>query len=423
MIDYNYFTWLTEADEVNAPTAAQAPGGEPQSLNPQPPTTVPGQENPSPQPGSDEPPELPDQEIKGKDKAKDFDSWKYEFLKLAVHGDQGKMIDMIGLVRHLPGLQISQKKYVEDNLAILQYRQEANIDKASKEIRRQIAEGIDRTNPGSSIMQIVTSVLEKDVLTGEILQKLCGMYGSKGEYHRKFLAALTGAVQQGGAGNHADLLFCGDDKYTVNISTRITGEFGEIKLGKWFLKEGDPEKYLAPAEQDRLESGSPEEKQVLRRRVIMESICEKFKKRSFLIHVVSVDGTVHSIGWDLGESLAGAYRDGNVIVRAKTGEERNAVISEDGKIIPLLDVEIAYVMETGELDEDGNVQSREVPFMERRDGHLYLVCDLSTMKKAAPGLSGMFFREVPYAGNPGELTAMRQCVVNLAEILNKRCFK
>jgi hypothetical protein len=423
MINYNYESWLAEADDANAALANQPPVTQPpvpvgqMGVD----TNQDGQQKSPPQ-NNAEAPELPDPDIKGKKEAKDFDSWKHEFLKLAVHSDVGKLLDMIGLIRHIPGLESSQRKFVEDNLQILLYRQEDNINKSCKEIRRQIKDGIDKTNPGSSIMQIMTGVLETQPVVSEILLKLSGMYGSKGEFHRKYICALLGAIQQGGSGEKADLLFCGDN-YTVNLSTRITGQFGEIKLGKWFLKESDPEKYLAPAELDRLENGAPEEKQVLRRRIMVDSISEKFKNRSFVIHVVNVDGTIVSIGWDLGESLSAAYSDGNIVVRAKANDEKDAIIAENGKILPLLDLEILYIMETGELDENGDIQMREVPFLERKGGYLYLVSDLSTLKKAAPGLSGMFFREIPYSGNPSDLTSIKQCVASLAEILNRRCFK
>ena len=58
------------------------------------------------------------------------------------------------------------------------------------------------------------------------------------------------------------------------------------------MREDDPERYLTDPEQKRLDEGSPEEKEVLRHRVVIEGISDNFKKRSFIINVVNNDGTI-----------------------------------------------------------------------------------------------------------------------------------
>lgn len=420
MMKLNTLDWLIEAEEA---AAQQAPTSSPPLPAPapkaqaQPPAPKHPQKNKQSQ-DFDEP-EFPDDDDFADNKPKDFETWRHELMKLSIRGDVNSMIDSIGVINKTK-LEAPQRKFISDNLQILLYRQEDNVTKVCKEVRNLIKNDLDRINPGSSIMQHLTSALQKEPVISQNFIKLTGLYALKGELHRKFICSLMGAIQIGGAGDKADLLFCGEN-YTVNLSTRFATQFEEINLGKWSLKTDDPEKYLSDSELTRLNEGSPEEKQVLRRRIIIESIAEKFKERGFLIHVVHEDGTIHSIGWDLGESLSSAYKEGKIVVRSKHSEERDAMISDDGKIISLVDLEILFVTESGETDDSGNPGEVEVPFMERKEGNLYLCADLETIRMASSGMSGLFFNEMPYNGNPSELSIIRGCVPSLVELIGRRC--
>lgn len=409
----NLEDWLW--GEAEEPNPMQQLGNQ-QIVDPQ--AGNPAVNQPMPEDDVEEDPTDPD--IEEEETPKDFEEWRHEFFELSIKGDIKEMLDSIAQVKQTKITESSQKKFVEDNLQILLYRQDANISKATKEIRNLISDDLDRTNPGTTIMQHVTAILEKDQTINQVLLKLTGLYGLKGDLHRKWLAALLGAVQVGGGGNREDLLYS-DTEYTINISTRFHTQFGEVTLGKWSLKSDDPERYLSEPEMDRLSEGSPEEKQVLRRRVILESISEKFKKRAFLIHIVHPDGTINSLGWDLGDSLLAAYREGKLVVRGRQNEEKDAMISDNGEIVTLIDLDILYVKETGESDDNGRPQMVEVPFMERRDSVLYLVADLETLNMAASSMSGIFFREVPYTGNPSDVDAISQCIPSVYEILNRKC--
>ena len=101
---------------------------------------------------------------------------------------------------------------------------------------------------------------------------------------------MIGGVQLASGHKNADIVFEETD-YSIRLSTRFNARFGDVNLGSWMLKEDDPDRYLKSAELARLEGGSPEEKDVLRRRVIIESIAEMFKERGFVINVVGSDGT------------------------------------------------------------------------------------------------------------------------------------
>jgi len=421
----NLYFWLNEisdddANIGNAPIANQPPGNAPGMGQEMPMQQDPNQhQEPAPEEDVEKDPqdvELPDEERENQD----FEQWKHDFLQLAIKADTEEMIDAIGVVRDREGLEPSQRRFIEDNLNILLYRRDATIEKVSKQIRKLIKEDLDRTNPGTTIAQHIMSQIEAEPVLGQILIKLTGTWGWKGDLHRKWLGALLGAVQVGGGSKREDLVY-NDVDYNINVSTRFFTEFGEINVGKWSLLSTDPQKYLQPPELRRLQEGSPEEKQVLRRRIIMESIAAKFKTRAFVINVAGQDGTIYTIGWDLGNCLTDAYKEGKLVVRGKENAEHEAMIGDNGEILPVIDYSIYFIQETGEVDDDGRPETEEVPFMERRDDILYLKADLDTIRNAASGMSGIFFRELPYNGNPSDILKLQRCLPNLPAILDQQC--
>lgn len=417
-----WYNWL-EAEEPNAgqapqvdPNAQVVPAAQGQG-GPSGPPQQPQQQQPEDNVEDD--PQDPDQDEEDTAE-KDFEQWKHDFCELSIKGNVEEMLSAISQVNERTGLEPSQRRFIGDNMQILLYRQDANVLNGTKQIRNLIKEDLDRTNPGTTLMQHLMSVVEKDLLLAQPLVKITGFLGQKGEIHRKWVGALLGAIQVGGGGNRQDLIYF-DKDYSINISTRFATQFGEVNLGKWNLKADDPSRYLTDPEMDRLSDGSPEEKQTLRRRIMLESIGEKFKERAYLIHIVHPDGTIHSLGWDLGDSLLSAYKDGKIVVRGKQNSEKDAMISDTGDIVTLIDLDILFVQETGETDENGKPEMTEIPFLEQRNCTLYLVADLDTLQTASSSLSGMFFHETPWNGNPAEVLSLSQCSPSLPEILGRKC--
>jgi hypothetical protein len=367
-----------------------------------------------------EDPEEPEQDEDEDEKEfDDFESWRGEYMKMAIASDTEEMLNAIRpWKKNQAELESTQAKFINDNYNILVYREDATIAKVSEEIRSLIKKSIDKTHPGTVIMQHITSVLEKTPTLQQVLIKLYNAYGLKGELHRKFIAAILGAVQTGGANIRQDLVYC-EKKMTINIDTRYVTEFGEISVGRWSLKTTDPENILSESEMDRLQDGAPEERMALRRRIVIESMARHFMKRSLLIHVGRPDGNVISIGWDLGESLLASYVDGKLVVRSNESPVKNAMISQSGDIIPLLNVDVLYVKETGETDDSGNPEAVEVPFLSVRDGNVFLVADKSLLEIASATMNGMFIKSIPFTGNPSDLQGIRDSLPTLKGILGK----
>ena len=370
--------------------------------------------------GLENDPNAPDMPDDQKNVEEDFEIWKNKYFKESIKGDTNQLIDILNEQRNKDDLQPYQRKFIEDNFNVQLLRQNSNIEKASNEIRRNMKDQLDQNNPATSVVNHTFNTLSTMPMLNAIFIKMSGYGNLKGDLHRKYLASLTGAVQVGSGANTEDIIY-NEREYSVMMSTRFNSEWGAINLGNWSLKEDDPERFLSEPEAKRLQEGSPEEKEVLRRRVVVESIADFFKTRAFIINVVADDGTVYTLGMDLSNALKGAYKDGKLVVRTRHSDNSEAMITDDGDIIPYIDLNIYFVKETGEQDEDGMPATEEIEFIERRNGILFLKASYQTIKDAASVLPGFVFKETPYTGNPSDLRTLRRCVYSAHDLLLRQC--
>lgn len=439
-MNHNLIDWLNEADtpaaaanpdqsgamapQIGVGGTAPAAGMDPNQKGDPSITNQANQMNPQPQDITQDPvnPDMP-QEDQGE---ADFEVWKKEYFRESVKGDVLKQKELLKQFKYKDNLLPAQRVFVDNNWDIQLLRENSNINKASKELRKFLREQIDRNNPAGSIVNHLHSVLQTDPMLNNIFIKCLGYGDMKAALHRKYIGALTNSVQVGHGGNDPDLIYNekGSDKdkgYSIMISTRFGSSWNRIVLGDWALREDDPERYLKEPEIKRLNEGSPEEKDVLRRRVVMESIADQFKTRSFIVAVVVDDGTIYTLGWDISNSLKNAYTDGKLVVRTRRSDNSEALIDDEGRILPFMDLSINYLKETGEQDEEGFPATEELRFMERKNGMLMLVANLNTVREASATLSGFSLKETPYAGNPSDLKVLRSCVYSAHDLLMKQC--
>jgi len=436
MRDYIIQDWLKTLKEADIPAAGGQPdpaaGGPPASDsglanagNPMPgdpnvaaqPAPDMGQGGPAPVDVNQDPatPDMPDEEPQ----AKDFEVWKKNYLKESVKGDVNILKSLLSQVRDKE-LDAYQTKFVEDNWSVQLIRENANVLKCSKEVRSMLKDQLDRNNPATSLVNHITTSLETVPMLSTIFLKLAGYGALKGDLHRKFVCALMGGVQVGSGANLEDLIYNEKD-FAILISTRFNSQWGDVMLGDWSLKEDDPKKYLSAPELKKLTSGSPEEKDVLRRRVVVESIAKQFETRAFIISVVDEDGTIYWFGWDIANSLRTAYSDGKLVVRTKASDNSEAMINGKGEIIPLLGLSLHYVKKTGRQGEDGLPEKEELEFLERKQGTLFLSASLQTLKEASMSLAGAVFKGVPYNGNPSDLKVLKRCVYSAHDLIMRQC--
>jgi len=427
----NEESWLVEFDIP--PMAAQPDVGAGQAPGTQPgfPGSPMGGEMPIPQQGANPPeqkddlaqdpsaPDVPDDfGDKNEDEGKDFEVWRDNYYKESIKGDTNELLRLLKKVRDRK-LEPPQKKFVEDNIQVQLLRQHANILQVSKDMRSMIKKELDRNNPATSLVEHMSAALEKVPYVNDCYIKLFGMGGQKGTYHRYLITSMLGGVQVGSGGNKEDIIF-NETEYSIAISTRFNSEFGNVTLGNWSLKEDDPERYLKSPELERLESGSPEEKDVLRRRVVLYSIAEMYKTRAFLIDVVNDDGTIYHLGCDLATCLKTAYTDGKLVVRVRHSDESEAIITDEGQIVPSIDLNIYYVQETGKMDADERPETEELLFIEQRDGQLLLSANLNVIKNASSAITGLNLKEIPYTGNPSDIPKISRNIPSATEVLMRQ---
>jgi hypothetical protein len=380
---------------------------------------APPQQQPQEQPPEDisQDPQYP--EMPEEDEDKDFEQWKMDYFKQSIKGNPKELEEILLQVRD-KDLDANPSKFVEDNLQICFLRQHQDILLPSQEIRRLIKDQLDRNAPATSLVNYITETLSKYPLLNQVYIKFNGTGGGKQDLHRKFIGGLLGAVQVGSGAANEDIIFEETD-YSIRISTRFNAKWGDVNLGKWSLREDDAERYLKPAEVQRLEGGSPEEKDVLRRRVIMESIAELYKDRAFIINVVGNDGNIQHLGLDLGNCLKTAYLDGKLVCRTKDNDNLDAFISEDGTITSIPHLTISYIKNADNVNDKGDIGTEELEFLDHRNGSLYLVATMDLVKESATVLNGMSFKETPWTGNPTDLKRIARCVFSVPEQLLRQC--
>ncbi|NCA17849.1 MAG: hypothetical protein EBS90_12540 [Betaproteobacteria bacterium] len=410
-MNHNLEFWL-EADQVDIQPPPAVLGDDPEGMPP-----ADGEENnadetqaedvPDQEDVSEDPqaPDMPEQN----DESPDFEVWKSNFFKESTKGDASKLMEMISPMRDKEtlepyhyGLEVGSKPEL---FAALAHHRDPEIDK---------------NNPSTSVVNHIFNTLESVPSLNETFIKMMGYSGNKGELHRKFIAALTGSVQVSSSPDKENIIF-NEKEYSIKMATRLNSDWGEVALGSWSLREDDPERYLSAPELKRLSEGSPQERDVLRRRIVIESIAKQFEEQSFIIDVVNDEGTIYHLGWDMSNALRGAYTEGKVVVKAVKSENSEAMISDDGQIVPMVDLKIYFVKETGGQDQFGNPEVDEIEFMERRNGMLFLTAGLVTIKEASESMQGTELKEVPYPGNPSDLKALKRCVYSTHDLLMRQC--
>lgn len=413
--------WLMNEQENPAPPPDALMGSDPTSLAPQSydkttQLSIPQNTSPMDQPNIQEPqePDMPQE-----NKVKDFSSWKNKFFKESIKNDVATLIQLIMSIRD-GDLSSYQKKFVEDNLQICFLRQNANINKASSEMRKKIRDDLDMANPSVSLVNHFASTLSVMPELINTFIRISGYHSNKADLHRKYLSSLIGAIQVGSGAQQEDIIY-NEKTFSIRISTRFNSKFGSVDVGRWAMQQDDPQKYLSDPELEKLDSGAPEEKRVLRHRVIVESVATSFEKRVFIVNVLADDGTLYFVGMDLSNVLRSGYENGVLTVSTFQNDASEALFNAEGELETLQDIKIQYQKETGEMDENGNPLKDRAEFLVKRDGVLFINASLETLQDASGNVNGLSVKELPFNGNPSDLQNLTRCIASLPELILRNC--
>ena len=360
-------------------------------------------------------PDMPEDQ----EQEKSFEQWKVKYVKESIKGDPNVLLNLLMKIRDRQLLD-KDRKFVDDNVQVCFLRRNPAIFEASSEVRKLVKKDYDQTSPACRVTEHITQTIDKYPMLNEVYIKTSGLSIGKADAHRKFVAALIGGIQVGVGAQEEDIVFEEQD-YSYRISTRFNAAWGDVNLGRWSLKEDDPENYLEKDVLHRLDAGSPEEKDVIRRRVIIESISEFFKRRAFIVNVVGSDGTIHHLGWDLGTCLKTAFTTGKLVARTEESDTKDAFIDENGQIIKIPRMAIYFVKEGTEMTPTGKPDVEELEFISYKNGMLYLTAPLALIKEATVSLDGIILKETPWQGNPSDLLKIKRCNPSLPEMILRDC--
>ncbi len=280
---------------------------------------------------------------------------------------------------------------------------------------------------GTELYSIISSEIEPYKTITDCLTKLPGFYSMKSDLFRKSIAAIANGVQIGSGGTLEDLFIpLAEDGVGIKVCTRCYTDFGNIQIGKWALQFNDPENFLSDAELKKLnDTGSPEEKEVLRKRVIVESIAESFKDKVYLCMIIDPNmGERHEIGFNFAELIRDGWKNGYISIEFKASVgQGDAGVKTDGELIDLQKIQINYVKESPDkLDEEGKPVKEYVEFMDVKNGFLYVtIMGDEFTNFANDAQAGLFYSSKPFDSGPEELLKIQRCVPDIKEILLRKC--
>jgi hypothetical protein len=428
------------------------------------------------------PEETPESEI---EPAINFDEEKIDYMDLAVQSKYGEMTDKLLEMRDIPGLTPGQYKFIEDNIQVLSLARDVDFAEARKKIYKQIKdsigqlaepaeeqpaeeeptespvpeqepesipapespeqvppkEGIDNSDlktisegneelgeiSGVEIYSIISEEIERYEEIKNSMIKLPSFYSMKADLYRKMICAVSNGVQIGSGGTLEDIFIpLAEGGVGVKLCTRCYTDFGNIEIGEWSVKFNDPEKYLAEEELEKLNvSGSPEEKEILRKRVVIESVADKFTDKVYIILIVSPeDGSRTEIGFNFSKLLKQGWQNGIISVEFKANIGKGqAAIDVDGQLIDLQDIIIDYIHENpDELDEEGRPVKEKIEFIRQKSGSLYVTITREEFDLFInESVEGLFHQTKHPEFDKGQLTVIQRCVPDIKEILLKQC--
>lgn len=300
-----------------------------------------------------------------------------------------------------------------------QDEEDFNIDQSSKNNLGEIS--------GTELYSIISEKIEQSSTIVELLLKLPSFYSMKSDLFRKTIAALTNGVQIGSGGTLEDIFIpIEENGVGIKICTRCYTSFSNIQIGKWAIQYNDPENFLSDSELEKLNnSGSPEEKEVLRKRVIIESISNHFKDRVFVILIVNPNnGRRHELGFNFAELLRDGWKNGYLSVHFRPSIGRGeAGVQVDGELIDLQEIQIDYLKtNSDELDEDGKPTVENIELMKVHNGYLYLtILEEHFYNFSNDAQQGLFYSMKEFDQDQEQLITIQRCIPDIKEILLRKC--
>lgn len=294
-----------------------------------------------------------------------------------------------------------------------------NVISEQEDVQIEIGIAVD-------LYAIISEEIERfETITNSII-KLPNFYSLKNEMFRKIICALCNGVQISSGGTLEDIFIpIFKNGSGLKVCTRSATSFGNIEIGKWNPQFNDPELFLSKPELNKLQTGSPEEKDVLRKRIIIESISNKFNDRLYIIVIVNQNNGIRKeIGINFDSLLKSGWQNGILSPEFHAGVgQGDAALTVNGEFIDLQIIGINYIKtNSDELDEEGLPVKEKIEFAIQKDGRLYITIKEEDFNSFVQDISdGVFYSEKPFDKDQKQLKDIMLCTPDIKEILLKKC--
>jgi hypothetical protein len=231
----------------------------------------------------------------------------------------------------------SFRTFISSNLSAVSLLEETVIKESQKVIRR-----------GKSAEDMVAN-LESE-LTGrneykECVQRISALGGNRGNAWRQLIAAMCGGVIVPGPVGSEVHIPIGRKKNAESLILRPQAYlgWGAIDLGRVIITSDSSREYLGSEEQSKLIGGAPEEKRVLRNRMVIEAICDQLGNGIYAILVVSEEGPWQTAYFD-SEMFREAYEAGILtVIEPHTEPGSTIAFNSDGEPVELVSWGLASI--------------------------------------------------------------------------------
>ena len=261
----------------------------------------------------------------------EFTVQQLEYLNLLFRNKSEQYAAHLAKMRELdPSLLTpSRRRFIDDNLSVASMLLEASVADFSRKFKTKIK----AAGSFSEAWDDVGSILESNRDLGEAFFKLGRLGAARADAARKLIAALASGAQIGSGGDGPDIIIPTEKNGKgVWLGIKAGVNWSNIEIARWQLSADDPGRYLDEVEAQRLENGSPEERAVIRKRLVVESVSAALSDYEVLIIVANPDGTWEELCFTPSTFIKDAFQQGTVTVIEIQDDGSGSSFTSDGKI-------------------------------------------------------------------------------------------
>lgn len=262
-----------------------------------------------------------------------IDSDFYEFMVAYLETAMGKFYNEPDVLRgsldvayrHIKKMTPSQRNFIEINRSTASLLEETIF----LNIQKSIVKSIREDTLWETMYDFFDSIPEMNAA----IQRLPMLGPDKNNLYRQIGAALTrGVVVPGVQGG--EVLFFDKEKEIKRSIFQAYSDWGYMKLGKINIKRDSLKEYLTGDEIQKIEKGSPEEKRVLRNRLVIEAIASQLGGITYSILVIDPDsGNWDALTFD-SEWFRSAYEAGQItVIESFEDPDGNLYIDDDYDLV------------------------------------------------------------------------------------------